>query len=123
MKKKLVMYIGVVILILISAYIYKLNGELNQKKEWAVMQTIESDNSHSDWRVIREPMGSSLILLGIKTSDKKTPFVWIVLNKKDEIKIFPSGLSFQLSCKDFDQIRQEYNMEEKVESYLKVKCE
>ena len=122
MKKKIVIYIGIIILGLISAYIYKLSDELNQKKEWALMQTIENDNSHSNWRIIREPMGSSLILLGIKTSDKKTPFIWVVLNKKDEIKVFPSDFDFQLSCQDFDQIRKEYNMENKIALYLKEKC-
>lgn len=123
MKKKIVISIGVAILVSIGMYIYELNSALNEKKEWAVMQTIESDNSHSNWRVIREPIGSSLILLGLKTNDTKTPFVWIALNKKDEIKIFPSDFKFQLSCSDFDQIKQEYIMEDKVELYLKGKCE
>ena len=123
MKKKIVIYIGVAIFILIGIYIYELNIALNEKKEWAIMQTIESDNSHSNWRVIREPLGSSLILLGLKTSDTKTPFVWIALNKKDEIKVFPSDSNFQLSCSDFNQIKQEYLMTDKVELYLKGKCE
>lgn len=122
MKKKIVICIGIAIFVSICAYIYKINGALNEKKEWAMMQTVESDNSHSNWRVIREPMGSSLILLGLKTSDTKTPFVWIALNKKDEIKVFPSGFNFQLSCNDFNQIRQEYIIEDKVELYLKGKC-
>lgn len=123
MKKKIVIYIGVAIFISIGIYIYELNIALNEKKEWAIMQTIESDNSHSNWRVIREPLGSSLILLGLKTSDTKTPFVWIALNKKDEIKVFPSDSNFQLSCSDFNQIKQEYIMTDKVELYLKGKCE
>ena len=123
MKKKIVIYIGVAIFILIGIYIYELNIALNEKKEWAIMQTIESDNSHSNWRVIREPLGSSLILLGLKTSDTKIPFVWIALNKKDEIKVFPSDSNFQLSCSDFNQIKQEYLMTDKVELYLKGKCE
>lgn len=123
MKKKIVIYIGVAIFISIGIYIYELNIALNEKKEWAIMQTIESDNSHSNWRVIREPLGSSLILLGLKTSDTKTPFVWIALNKKDEIKVFPSDSNFQLSCSDFNQIKQEYLMTDKVELYLKGKCE
>ena len=123
MKKKIVIYIGVAIFISIGIYIYELNIALNEKKEWAIMQTIESDNSHSNWRIIREPLGSSLILLGLKTSDTKTPFVWIALNKKDEIKVFPSDSNFQLSCSDFNQIKQEYLMTDKVELYLKGKCE
>ena len=123
MKKKIVIYIGVAIFILIGIYIYELNIALNEKKEWAIMQTIESDNSHSNWRVIREPLGSSLILLGLKTSDTKIPFVWIALNKKDEIKVFPSDSNLKLSCSDFNQIKQEYLMTDKVELYLKGKCE
>ena len=123
MKKKIVIYIGVAIFILIGIYIYELNIALNEKKEWAIMQTIESDNSHSNWRVIREPLGSSLILLGLKTSDTKIPFVWIALNKKDEIKVFPSDSNLKLSCSDFNQIKQEYIMTDKVELYLKGKCE
>lgn len=123
MKKKIVIYIGLAIFISIAIYIYELNIASNEKKEWAIMQTIESDNSHSNWRVIREPLGSSLILLGLKTSDTKTPFVWIALNKKDEIKVFPSDSNFQLSCSDFNQIKQEYIMTDKVELYLKGKCE
>lgn len=114
--------IGIAILALICSYIYKVNSELNKKKEWAIMQTIESDNSHTNWKIIREPMGSSLVLLGLKTQDEKTPFVWIVLNKKDEIKIFPSHFKFKLSCGDFDQIRHEYKMKDNIESYLKYKC-
>lgn len=123
MKKKIVIYIIVAIFFSIAIYTYELNIALNEKKEWAIMQTIESDNSHSNWKVIRQPMGSSLNLLGVKTSDTKTPFVWIALNTKDEIKVFPSGFNFQLSCHDFDQIRQEHIMVDKVELYLKDKCE
>lgn len=46
------------------------------------MQTVESDNNHNDWRIVREPMGISLILLGVKAKSDKIPIVWISLNKK-----------------------------------------
>lgn len=83
------------------------------------MQTIEHDNRHSNWKIIREPMGSSLILLGLKTGDTKTPFVWIALNNNNEIKAFPSNTALQLACSDLETIKQESQMTDKVASYLK----
>lgn len=121
MKQKLVILFGFIIIIVVIYIIYEFLGEVNQKKEWAIMQTVESDNNHSDWRIIREPMGVSLVLLGVKTVNDKIPIVWISLNK-EEIKVFPSDIDFILPCKEIDKINEEYQMKEKTYQFLQKKC-
>lgn len=82
MKKKSIFLFGFIIVMVFTYIIYEFLSEVNQKKEWAIMQTVESDNNHNDWRIVREPMGISLILLGVKAKSEKIPIVWISLNKK-----------------------------------------
>lgn len=121
MKKKSNFLFGFIIVIVFTYIIYEFLSEVNQKKEWAIMQTVESDNNHNDWRIVREPMGISLILLGVKAKSDKTPIVWISLNKK-EIKVFPKGVDFILSCKEIDKINEQYKMEEIAYKFLQKKC-
>lgn len=122
LKKNLLIFLSVVFLFLLGGFSYLFNLEINDKKEWSAIQTVVDDNSRSDWKIIRFPMETSMILLGIKTENDKIPFVWITLNSSDGIKISPQNLNFKLACGEIAKINEKYKMQKNVELFLNKKC-
>lgn len=122
MKRKLFILLTVVFLSLLGGFTYLFYLEINDKKEWSAIHVVADDNSRSDWKIIRFPMDTSMVLLGIKTENEKIPYVWVTLNKSDSIKVSPQNQSFKLECGEIVKINETYKMKKNVELFLNQKC-
>jgi hypothetical protein len=104
-------------------------GELGEKEEYSVLQTIEFENrtvSDSVTPIIKRKVSNSAYdILGVPTLDKEFPRTWIILNKtapNGKIMLLPTTLKFHVDCAFLAALRMKADVDPTVFAYLQQNC-
>ena len=104
-------------------------GELGEKEEYSVLQTIEFENRMVGGTVTpiikRNVSNSGYDILGVPTLDKEFPRTWIILNKtapSGKIMLVPTTLKFHADCAFVAALRLKAEVDPTVFAYLQQNC-
>lgn len=105
-------------------------GELGQGEKWRVLQELEAIHRKDATAV--EPILSrasselTYAAVGVPTGNKKSPFVWVLLNDTDDsyepIKMIPSGIPVVVECSYVSKIAAEIRVAPRTLAFLKASC-
>jgi hypothetical protein len=118
--------------VLIGYYLFEVlpKGELGQGEKWRVLQELEA--THRKDATAGEPILSraspelSYAAVGVPTGDKKSPYVWVLLDDTDDsyepIKMIPKGIPVVVECSYVSKIAAEIRVATSTLAFLKASC-
>lgn len=106
-----------------------MGGELGQKEDYAILQSVESEHRNDTDKVsliiFKNVAGTGRDVVGFPVKSAQSPPVWVTLNKTavdGTVFAMPGQLKNQISCRDIDTTSTEYNASSKIFDDLYSKC-
>jgi hypothetical protein len=102
------------------------NGELAQKEEWFVLQSVEAPNGKNTRKasplIVVDAGGSGYDLIGFSTEDSEFSYVWIITNPKTDdlrVKMMPRNVKFKMKCTVIEGIEDAILVDPAVDHFLR----
>jgi hypothetical protein len=103
-------------------------GELGLKPYFVALQSAElrhRNDADTSEPVVEEKISGNYTVLGIPTSDRKSPRAWIVINvlpPDGVIRLFPNGTTFYLSCTFVEDLQRRVQVTPTILTFLRHSC-
>lgn len=109
-------------------YCLQLNRELQDKKAWAALQSVQSNQTavvQGSYRLVADASLGGYITLGAVSVEDARTVVWILLNEGDEdkpLKALPPGLHPRINCEDVKGLTSREEVDQKAIRVLEKYC-